>query len=64
MSGGVAFVWDPDRQLARRLNSELVDIEELDAEDERLVADLVSRHPDLTGSEVGGPGVLDGARVP
>jgi glutamate synthase (NADPH) large chain len=52
MSGGVAFVWDPDRQLARHLNFELVDLEELDTEDERLVIDLVSRHRDLTGSEV------------
>ena len=55
MSGGVAFVWDPDRVLERRLNTELVDLEELDAEDGRLVAGLVARHAELTGSEVAGP---------
>jgi glutamate synthase (NADPH/NADH) large chain len=54
MSGGVAFVWDPERQLSRRLNAELVDLEEFDAEDERLVVDLVSRHRELTGSQVAG----------
>ncbi len=54
MSGGVAFVWDPDRRLSRRLNTELVELEELDAEDVRLIADLVSRHRELTGSEVAG----------
>ena len=52
MSGGVAFVWDRDRTLSRRLNTELVELEELDAEDVRLVTDLVSRHCELTGSDV------------
>jgi glutamate synthase (NADPH/NADH) large chain len=54
MSGGVAYVWDPDHVLSRRLNSELVDLEELDAEDVRLVTGLVARHLELTGSDVAG----------
>ena len=33
MSGGFAFVWDPDRSLFRRMNRDMVDIDPLDDED-------------------------------
>ena len=33
MSGGFAFVWDPDRSLYRRMNHDMVDIDPLDDED-------------------------------
>ncbi|MFZ0665067.1 MAG: glutamate synthase large subunit, partial [Acidimicrobiales bacterium] len=54
MSGGIAYVWDPDARLERNLNAEQVALEDLDAEDERLVHDLVKRHAALTGSEHAG----------
>jgi glutamate synthase (NADPH/NADH) large chain len=52
MSGGVAYVHDPDGFLERRCNTEMVDLETLDKEDRRLVTDLLRRHEALTGSAV------------
>ena len=50
MSGGVAYVYDPDGLLDRRCNLDMVTLEALDAEDGRLVGDLLRRHAELTGS--------------
>jgi glutamate synthase (NADPH/NADH) large chain len=52
MSGGIAYVYDPRRLLDRRCNPDMVTLDELDAEDVRLVADLLQRHLSLTGSAV------------
>ncbi len=49
MSGGVAYVLDLRRA---RVNTEMVDLEELDAEDRTLVRELVNRHREETGSAV------------
>jgi glutamate synthase (NADPH) large chain len=50
MSGGTAYVLDLHEQ---RLNAEMVDLEDLDAEDVELVRHLVGRHVELTDSAVG-----------
>jgi glutamate synthase (NADPH/NADH) large chain len=50
MSGGVAYVWDPDSVLSSRLNTELVELEELTPVDLDVVSGLVARHRDLTRS--------------
>jgi glutamate synthase (ferredoxin) len=51
MSGGVAFVLDPDRTFADRCNHEMVDLDALDDEEEiALVHDLITSHATLTGS--------------
>jgi glutamate synthase (NADPH) large chain len=52
MSGGIAFVYDPGRDFADRVNFEMVDLEPLDDEDRTWVHDLVARHRDETGSAV------------
>ena len=52
MSGGVAYVWDPEGTFPADLNGEMVDLETLDADDERLVHELLTRHRDATGSTV------------
>ena len=52
MSGGVAYVHDPGRVLASRCNGEMVELEDLDEEDRRLVSDLLTRHMALTSSSV------------
>ena len=53
MSGGVAFVLDPDRTFSTRCNHEMVDLDPLEEEDEIAAAhDLISRHAALTGSAV------------
>ena len=50
MSGGVAYLFDPDLHLERRLNTEFVEIELLDDDDVALVADLTrSATSALTG---------------
>jgi glutamate synthase (NADPH/NADH) large chain len=50
MSGGLAFVHDPDAILPRRLNPEMVELEQLDEEDQRTVRDLCDAHYASTGS--------------
>ena len=52
MSGGMAFVYDPDRTLASNLNAELVDIEELDVEDIEFLAGILAEHRAETESPV------------
>ncbi|GAB2931812.1 glutamate synthase large subunit [Rhodococcus aerolatus] len=52
MSGGVAYLHDPDDQLRHNLNGEMVDVEDLDPDDVRWLQDVVTRHRDATGSTV------------
>jgi glutamate synthase (NADPH/NADH) large chain len=52
MSGGVAYVWDPERRLPPSVNLEMVELEPLDEEDRRFLADIVARHGAETGSAV------------
>ncbi|HVB06536.1 MAG TPA: glutamate synthase large subunit [Acidimicrobiales bacterium] len=51
MSGGIAYIHDPDDLLRLRLNTELVDVEVPDEGDRRFLLDLIERHRDLTGSQ-------------
>jgi glutamate synthase (NADPH/NADH) large chain len=53
MSGGIAYVYDVDRRFEGRCNLELVDLEELTADDEAEVRELISEHAARTGSLVG-----------
>ena len=52
MSGGVAFVYDPRRELPVRLNREMVDLETPDADDMVWLREIVERHRHETGSAV------------
>jgi glutamate synthase domain-containing protein 3 len=53
MSGGIAFVYDPEGDFHIRCNKEMVDLEALDdAEDIDLVRGLLERHREYTGSTV------------
>ncbi len=49
MSGGIAFLLDPD---PARVNTEMADLEPLTAEDEEFLRELVGRHQAETGSAV------------
>ncbi len=51
MSGGIAYLLDPDRG---RVNTQMVDLEPLDAGDGALLRRLVERHRAETGSAVAG----------
>ena len=51
MSGGMAFVYDPEGTFAGRVNAEMVELESLvDVADIQLVAELVEAHHGYTGS--------------
>ncbi|HEY5852760.1 MAG TPA: glutamate synthase large subunit [Aldersonia sp.] len=52
MSGGVAYVYNPDGTFEANLNSELVDLEELSGDDFTWLRDIIARHRDETGSPV------------
>ncbi|MGZ5380031.1 MAG: glutamate synthase-related protein, partial [Mycobacterium sp.] len=53
MSGGIAYVYDPDGVLGENLNSEMVELEDLDDEDLEWLRDIVQAHVDATDSAVG-----------
>ena len=51
MSGGTAYVWDPRHRFPGRCNMEMVELERLEDEAERLeVRRMIERHRELTGS--------------
>jgi glutamate synthase domain-containing protein 2/glutamate synthase domain-containing protein 1/glutamate synthase domain-containing protein 3 len=62
MSGGVAYVYDPMKTLTERCNFELVDLEDLGAQDDRTLKGLIQEHVQRTGSPVGERLLLDWAR--
>ena len=52
MSGGIAFVHDPDGTFPSRVNAEMVDLEAPDDDDAAWLRDRVERHLAETGSNV------------
>ncbi|BAH51782.1 glutamate synthase large subunit [Rhodococcus opacus] len=52
MSGGVAYVYNPDKAFEDNLNTELVDLEDLTGDDFTWLKSAIERHRDETGSEV------------
>ncbi len=53
MSGGVAYIYDADGAFAPLVNTEMVDLELLGANDEATVQRLIDQHVIETGSDVG-----------
>ena len=52
MSGGFAFVCDPDQSLYLRMNREMVDLDPLDEEDVDWLRGIITLHLEVTGSAV------------
>ena len=52
MSGGIAYVYDPEEVFASRVNYEMVALEGLDDDDREFLRVTVEKHRDLTGSAV------------
>ncbi len=52
MSGGVAYVWDKNKDFAPKLNTEMVAIEELTIEDENILRLYLQQHAQYTNSAV------------
>jgi glutamate synthase domain-containing protein 3 len=50
MSGGIAYLWDPEGENARRVNSDMVLLRAVS--DDTTLRELVERHQELTGSDV------------
>jgi glutamate synthase domain-containing protein 3 len=53
MSGGMAYVYDPDGVLPDNLNAEMVELETLDTDDVEWLRDMLQAHVDATDSAVG-----------
>ncbi len=52
MSGGIAYVYDPDDLFAAKLNRDMVQLQQLDGADREFLLAAVGRHASLTGSPV------------
>ena len=52
MSGGIAYVYDPQKNFADNLNPELVELEPLDDDDLEFLAGIITEHRDETESPV------------
>ncbi|MGE5209955.1 MAG: glutamate synthase-related protein, partial [Acidobacteriota bacterium] len=52
MSGGIAYVYDPDSVFASRVNYEMVELEPIEDADREFLAGIVRRHLEFTGSAV------------
>ena len=53
MSGGVAYVYDPDEVFASKVNYELVDLEPLESADLDFLRTTIADHVEETGSNIG-----------
>ncbi len=51
MSGGIAYVFDPEHALERLCNKDMVDVETLEAEDKAEVKAMIEKHFKYTGSD-------------
>jgi glutamate synthase (NADPH/NADH) large chain len=54
MSGGIAYIYDPERTFGQRVNAEMVEVEPLDGEDSFILRNLLERHGVETDSAVAG----------
>jgi glutamate synthase (NADPH/NADH) large chain len=52
MSGGIAYVYDPDGDLPGNVNYEMVELEHVGKEDDAWLKEIIRRHGELTGSAV------------
>ena len=52
MTGGVAYVYDPDGEMERNINSSYVFIDELDEEDVEEIKRLITKHKAYTESKI------------
>lgn len=52
MSGGIAWVYNPDNLFAENCNTEMVDLDPLSVKDEEQITNLLRKHVSLTGSKL------------
>ena len=51
MSGGIAYVFDPEHNLEKLCNREMVELETMEAEDKAEVKAMIEKHFKYTGSD-------------
>jgi glutamate synthase domain-containing protein 3 len=52
MSGGIAYIYDKEKQLAQRINKEGVDLDRVEStEDERELKEMIEKYVIATGSK-------------
>jgi glutamate synthase (NADPH/NADH) large chain len=52
MSGGIAYIWDPHKQINNNINLEMVELETPDEEDIAGVKAMIENHKKNTGSSI------------
>lgn len=52
MSGGIAYVYDVDKDFADRVNTEMVELEDLEKNDLNDLHSMISKHAEYTGSDL------------
>jgi glutamate synthase (NADPH/NADH) large chain len=52
MSGGIAYVWDVNNTFIRNCNMEMVLLDTIDEEEQRMLKKLIKNHQDFTQSDV------------
>ena len=52
MSGGIAYVYDVKANFDRICNKEMVDLDPVNEEDEKLLQEMINKHYEYTGSTV------------
>jgi len=52
MSGGIAWVYDPEDTFTENCNCEMVDLDPLSAKDKEEIVTLLRKHIQITGSTV------------
>jgi len=52
MSGGIAYVYNPNLTLQSRANPSMIDFDSMDDESQKELLDLLSKHAELTGSPI------------
>lgn len=52
MSGGIAWVYDPDNSFSKNCNQEMVDLDPLASDDKEQILQLLRKHQTLTGSRL------------
>jgi glutamate synthase (NADPH/NADH) large chain len=52
MSGGIAYVYNPNLTLQNQANASMIDFDPMDAESQKELLDLLTKHAELTGSPI------------
>ncbi len=51
MSGGIAYIFNPEKAFEKLVNKEMIELEELEEEDKTEVHEMLSKHFEYTGSD-------------